>query len=49
LETILGDITEKENFQALLKKVLKVTKPEIQRRLEAEKKAKPSSRVPAAS
>lgn len=42
-------MTERDNFNAVLKQVLKVSKTEIQRRLDAEKAAKPSaSRVPAA-
>jgi hypothetical protein len=33
-------MTEKEKFDATMKKVLSVSKQELQRRLEAEKKAK---------
>jgi hypothetical protein len=39
-------MTEKETFDAAMKKILSVSKQELQRRLEAEKAAKtPSSRV----
>ena len=43
-------MTGKENFQAVLKQVLKVSKPEMDRRLAEEKRAKTatSSRVPVA-
>lgn len=43
-------MTGRDNFEAVLKKVLKVSKTEMQRRLDAEKTAKTSvSRVPASS
>jgi len=38
-------MTEKEKFDATMKKVLSVSKQELQRRLEAEKKAKTSVQV----
>jgi hypothetical protein len=45
-----GFMTEKEAFDATMKKVLSVSKAELQKRLKAEKKRKSaSSRVPAAS
>ena len=42
-------MTGKENFQAVLKQVLKVSKPEMDRRLAEEKRSKTStaSRAPA--
>lgn len=47
---MIGRMTEKENFQAVLKQVLKISKPEMQRRLEEEKRSKTatSSRAPVA-
>jgi hypothetical protein len=36
-------MTEKETFDAVMKKVLSVSKQELQRRLEAEKAAKAAS------
>jgi hypothetical protein len=36
-------MTEKEKFDATMKKILSVSKQELQRRLEAEKKAKSGS------
>jgi hypothetical protein len=43
-------MTEKETFDAVMKKVLSVSKIELQKRLKAEKKRKSaSSRVPVAS
>jgi len=43
-------MTEKEAFDRTMKKVLSVSKVELQKRLQAEKKQKSaSSRVPAAS
>ena len=43
-------MTEKEAFDATMKKVLSVSKAELQKRLKAEKKRKSaSSRVPAVS
>jgi hypothetical protein len=42
--------SESEKFDATMKKILSISKQELQRRLEAEKKTKPSSsRVPASS
>ncbi len=43
------DTPEYNKFTDALRTVLSVSKEEMQRRLEAEKTAKPSSRVPAAS
>jgi hypothetical protein len=37
-------MTEKEKFDATMKKILSVSKQELQRRLEAEKKAKTKSK-----
>jgi hypothetical protein len=45
-------MTEREKFDAAMKKILSVSKVELQRRLEEEKRNKPkpsSSRVPASS
>jgi hypothetical protein len=43
-------MTEQQAFDQAMKKILSVSKAELQRRLEAEKRAKISvSRVPAAS
>jgi hypothetical protein len=45
-------MTERENFDKAMKKILSVSKVELQRRLEEEKRNKPkpsSSRVPASS
>ena len=42
-------MTEREKFDTAMKKILSVSKEELKRRLEAEKKAKLSSRAPAAS
>jgi hypothetical protein len=36
-------MTERQNFEAGLKKILSVSKEELQRRLDAEKNARPSS------
>jgi hypothetical protein len=36
-------MTERENFDAAMKKILSVSKQELQRRMEAEKKAKKAS------
>jgi hypothetical protein len=42
--------TESEKFDATMKKVLSISKVELQKRLDVEKKSKPiSSRVPASS
>ena len=42
-------MTEKQNLDTAMKKILSVSKEELQRRIDAEKKAKASSRVPASS
>jgi hypothetical protein len=42
-------MTEKEAFDATMKKVLSVSKAELQKRLKAEKKKSASSPAPAAS
>jgi len=38
-----ANMTERQNFEAGLKKILSVSKEELQRRLDAEKNARPSS------
>jgi hypothetical protein len=42
-------MTEREKFDTTMKKILSVSKEELKRRLEAEKKSKISSHVPASS
>jgi hypothetical protein len=46
----MGEImTEKETFDAVMKKVLSVSKKQLDKRLKAEKKRKAASHGPAAS
>jgi hypothetical protein len=40
-----SQMTEKETFDAAMKKILSVSKPELQRRIEAEKQAKKTAQV----
>jgi hypothetical protein len=42
-------MTERDKFDATMKKILSVSKTELQRRIEAEKKSKTSSPSPASS